>query len=528
MNSFYKRARAYVLTLLVAMALVYLVSPGVRSNVLDVVYRDMYDASGLSRVLHPGGIAVADFNGDGHEDILIAGVSGVRLYRNDGKARFTDVTRASGISGSWSPSGVFGDFDNDGCQDLYLTGSDVLYKNNCDGTFTDVTSDAGIWQHKSVASGAASATWGDYDNDGKLDLYVTNHGIFDYVDLGHATYTYDRNILYHNNGDGVFTDVTAQAGVSGVADCGVKPKTSSEIDIVNGVLKRSFQPVWFDFNNDGYSDLFVSTDEGFSPLYRNNKDGTFTEVTKRAGLCEIHSNMGIAVGDYNNDGNLDLYVTNGEPNNLWRNNGDGTFSDTVESTGLADVGLNGWGAAYLDYDNDGLQDVYVANGVKVEDGISSGLTPDKLYRNIGNGAYTDVAESVGVIGDDSKEKVALGDFDSNGFIDALVVTSTSASTDKSRLYMNRGNKNHWLTIRLIGTTSNRDGVGSVITVISNGMRQSRIVTAGESFQSQHSLWQSFGLGTSAEADTIEIRWPGNTVQTLKGVAANQRLTVVQE
>lgn len=488
-------------------------------------FTDVYLASGLTHVPHPGGVALSDYDGDGDLDVLFTG-DVTRLFRNDGTAHFEDVTKSAHVDYERVPMGIFADYDNDGCPDLFLTGLDMLLHNQCDGTFRDVSDTSGIARHGERHSGAANAAWADYDNDGDLDLYIANHGMFDYFPDKHPTYIFDANVLYRNDG-GKFTDVTARAGVSGVSTCGLKAKSSPALGKIFGQLKRSFQPVWFDYDSDGYPDLFVATDEGVSTLYRNNGNGTFSEATKQAGLCRINSNMGVAIGDYDNDGDPDLYVTNGGANYLWRNNGDGAFEEVAAAANAADQKHVGWGAAFVDFDNDMDLDLYVVNGLK--DSIVLEDTPtDAMYVNGGDGVFKEANEHYGVSGDDSKEKLAVGDLDGNGTVDAIVVSATDMTDDKSRLYLTEKKLNHWLQVRLIGRTLNRDAIGAVVTVVVGNVRMTRYVSAGESFQSQHSLWQNFGLGLARKADSIEVKWPGGGTQVLHDVEGDRVISITQQ
>lgn len=493
---------------------------------------DTFEQAGLSRRPQPGGASWTDYDHDGDLDLLLAG-GDVGLYRNTGQGTFTDVTRESGLGSRQAALGIFGDYNNDGCPDLYLAGRSVpesLYRNNCDGTFREVTAAAGM-ARKKEASGTVGAAWADYDNDGYLDLYVASYGYPDGPET--AEYTLDPNILYRSNGDSTFTDVTERAGVTGLTACGLPPMRFPHVKKVEGGLKRSFQPVWFDYNNDGRIDLFIATDSAVSPLYKNNGDGTFSEVTKEAGLCRVATNMGVTVGDYDTDGDLDLYTTNSGANFFWNNNGDGTFSEVAAETKTSDFLSVGWGVGFFDYDNDGDIDLFVANSVL--DSKFSRKSPgfgkygiDKLYENTGVGTFAEMGRKQGIFGTDPKKAAAFGDYDANGFIDIVVMSSSFAAEDKGRLYENRGNGNHWITVRLVGTKSNRDGVGTIITVASGAVRQTRQVTSGESYISQNSPWQTFGLGARRSADAIEIHWPSGVVQRLANVPANQILTVLEE
>jgi len=497
-------------------------------------FLDVLDSSGIKRETFLTGAAWADYDNDGYLDLLIAG-NKTRLYRNKGDGTFMETAEKAGILSEPTMSGVFGDYDNDGCKDIYLVGhglrQDHLYHNNCNGTFVDVSDTAKI--KKELYSGFGAA-WADFDNDGYLDLYVTSYGIPKKSDTNELLfYTHEPNVLYKNNGDGTFTDVTDKAGVSGMTTCyafdrklfkGTHPK--------GWPYKESFQPIWFDYNNDGKIDLFIATDAGISPLYRNDGNGTFTEVTKEAGLCRSGCWMGVTIGDYDTDGNMDIYITNVGANYLWHNNGNGTFSDVGAELGVADPRTLGWGTGFFDYDNDGNLDLYAVNGTvsiqtRIEDPEIGKVMLDKLYKNNGDGTFHDVAASEGIIGDYSKSAAAFGDYDNDGFTDIAVLTSYIIPDFRSHLYKNQGNKNHWITIQLIGTKSNRDAIGARVTLIVRGKKQIREVTAGSSFISQNSLWQTFGLGEAKIVDEIEIRWPSGIKRVLRHIKADYKLVVTE-
>jgi hypothetical protein len=498
--------------------------------------------SGIKLSRGTAGASWGDYNNDGYLDLLIlseTSTNGPVLYRNNGNGTFTDVTAHSGIKLDrtyWA--GVFGDYDNDGCEDIYFSGHqgvtggspDKLYHNNCDGTFTDVTASAGISDNLR----GRGAAWADYDNDGYLDIYVANYG----NNTDGSTYISEPNILYHNNGNGTFTNVTEKLGVTGYANCpGLTDRVSGSQKTI-GLYKQSFQPIWFDYNNDGLVDLYVSTDSDVSPLYRNNGNGTFTDVTASAGLCHVGSGMGVTVGDYDGSGNLSIYMTNTGPNFLWHNNGDGTFSFKARDLGLSDELQIGWGTNFFDYDNDGNLDLYVTNGDVVNrtnlDSKSHRLfqkvgktTIDRLFKNDGGGRFTEVGSQEGIYGDDAKEAAAFGDYDNDGFIDIFVATGFAKDKPLHRLYHNTPNGNHWLTVKLIGTKSNRDAVGAKLTLSSSGKKQVRQVISGSSYLAQNSLWQTFGLGKETKIDWLEIGWPSGIKQTLTDVKVDQKLVVTE-
>ncbi len=494
---------------------------------------DILDASGIKREVNLKGAAWADVNNDGFLDLLLVGEN-VKLYRNNGNGTFTDITEKSGLAGKSAMGGFFGDYDNDGCEDLFLTsyapGTGTLYDGNCDGTFRDVTQKAGINVKSSSQFGAA---WGDYDNSGYLSLYIANYGhpLRGNDDNKVTGYKYEENILYHNNGNGTFTNVIKKAGVSGVANCSFSVKNFKRY---NWSQKESYQPIWFDYDNDGKIDLFITTDDGVSPLYKNNGDGTFEDVTNRAGLCREGTGMGVSVGDLKNDGNMDIYVTNTGANYFWHNNGNGTFTELGAELKIADPRTIGWGSGFFDFNNDGFLDLYVANGTvlhknELQDPEVGKIKLDKLYKNNGNGTFSEVAAEMGISGDYPKGAAAFGDYNNDGFVDLVVLTNhTSFDDSRIKLYKNQGNQNHWLTIQLKGTKSNRDGIGARITLRSGGKTQIRDVIAGSSFLSQNSLWQTFGLGKESLAYSVEIKWPSGTKQVLNNIKADQKLVVTEK
>jgi len=496
-------------------------------------FKDVILNSGISSEYYSSGVSWSDYDRDGYLDLYLNG----KLYRNLGNGQFSDVTDQAKLKKTpLHAAGVFADYNNDGCPDLYVSNSsdqktintpglaDLFFLNNCDGTFTDITKKAGI----NDAYNSQGVAWGDFNNDGFLDLYVANFGT-----LVNSSYKYEPNILYKNNGDGTFTNITQKAGVTGETRCPNLIMKLPTVESIDGKqYKPSYQPIWFDYNNDGLLDLFVATDSLVSPLYRNNGNDTFTDVTYEAGLCRYGTGMGVTVGDYDNDGNLDLYVTNTGNNYLWRNNGDGTFSEVAYKANVADIG-QGWGTHFFDYDNDGDLDLYVANGAidrdkwKTDAEIKRRST-DIFYENIGNGKFIPVTREVGIYDQTIKRGAAFGDFNNDGFIDIYVVTFSYTGKVMHHLYQNQGNKNHWITIQLVGTKSNRDGVGAKVKVTAGGKSQIQQVISGSSFLSQNSLWLTFGLGRSKNINTIEISWPSGIKQTLTNIKADQKIVVSEK
>ena len=476
------------------------------------------------------GASWVDADSDGDLDLFSAN----KLYRNDAGV-FTDVEEVTNLTKPNSSSALFFDYDNDGCPDIYLSrygkdttnlfspgASDMLFHNTCHGLFVDVSAGAGITDSYH-GFGVAAA---DYDNDGFTDVYVANWGVM----LGSGdsgvtseTYRVEPNVLWRNNGNGTFTDATARAGVLGYTDCPNKPPLNA---------KLGYQPVWIDFNNDGLSDLFVATDFGISPLYKNNGDGTFTDVTFKAGLCVNgpSSNMGVAAADYDNDGDVDLYVTNGGKNDFWRNNGDGTFTDVVRDLNADDLGY-GWGVGFLDANNDGRLDIFVVNGnnnqaLLHDPSIKQDNTDELLLQNT-DGTFTAAGAISGLVGHEIKRGMAIGDYNGDGFADVFVASQNLPDGETNRFYRNTPNGNHWISLKLAGTKSNRDAIGATIKLTTTLGVQYRFVGAGSSYLSQNSLIQTFGLGKMAGIKDIEIHWPSGIIQHLTDLRTNMLHTIYE-
>ncbi|MBI5614196.1 VCBS repeat-containing protein [Candidatus Gottesmanbacteria bacterium] len=500
-------------------------------------YKNITTSAGIDRKVGDNGVSWGDYNGDGYDDLLIINTNkqGNRLYRNNKDGTFTNVAREAGIrSDIFGKVGVFGDYDNDGCEDLYIAvgnytyqneNQDILYHNNCNGTFTDVTQQAGI---KDSYHGSG-ASWVDYDNDGYLDLYVANFG----QKIGN-NWNAEPGLLYHNNKNGTFTEVAMSAGVTEGAKV-----TSIDAHFVDGKDNRlrtglSHQGVWFDYNNDGFQDLFVATDRGVSPLYKNNGNGTFTDstiatdVTEQAGLNFGGTNMGVAIGDYDNNGYLDIYTTNYADNYLWKNNGNGTFTEVGAQTHTADASAIGWGTAFLDGDNDGNLDIAVANGAVAETLLSPERTfttsIDSYFQNNGDGTFGRVTKRAGLENNFVSRGLAVSDFDHDGFPDLII----SNEEKPDALFHNLGNHNHWLEVKLEGTVSNRDAIGARLTLVANGKTQIREVSSGSSYASQNSLVQMFGIGKETNVSSLTIRWPSGKTTIKENITADQLIHITEK
>lgn len=486
-----------------------------------------------------------DYNNDGNLDIFLvnsgkscANPSKHRtdpdemnvLYRNNGDGTFKDVTQESGFEKNYGfgMGCVSADYDNDGYADLYLTnfGSNQLYRNNGDGTFSDMTTKAGVGDNR----WSVSASFGDYNFDGYLDLYVANY--LDYqietahpcilegvhIYCGPHEYPGAQDTLYRNNGDGTFSDVTDKSGVINAG--------------------KGMGVLFTDFNNDGRPDIFVANDAVEDFLYHNNGDGTFTDVAVSTGVAynsegRATASMGIANGDYDNDGLLDLFITNFslEVNSLFHNDGDGFYTMTTFESGLAESSFSqlGFGTQFLDADNNGTIDLFVANG-HVWDNVSE-ITSSLSYKqkcqffiNTGIGMFKDISEKVGEFFNQHvvARGTAIGDYDNDGDMDILV----SCSNDRPILLRNDSqNINNWLKIEVVGTKSNRDGIGSKVIVRTGDLAQVKEATCGGSYASGSELSLQFGLGTYSGMISIEVKWISGHIQRLKNMSANQVIRI---
>ena len=502
------------------------------------------------------GIAFYDYDNDGWLDIFI--VNGSRLegfpagtepishlFKNNRDGTFTDVTAKAGLAHSgWGQGVCVGDYDNDGWDDLFITyyGKNVLYHNNGDGTFTDVSQKAGV--AGKVTRWNTGCAFVDYDRDGRLDLFVAN-----YIDMDLATAPVPesgpclykgvmvacgppglqggKNILYHNNGDGTFTDVSEAAGI-------LRAKGTYGL----GVLT-------FDFDNDGWPDIYVANDSTSSALYHNKKNGTFEDVAVEAGCAlspdgKPQAGMGISAADYDLDGNLDLIKTNfaGDTPSLYHNLGGGAFEDATFAAGLgAHTQFLGWGCGFFDFDNDGWPDILICNGhvyPEVEQLKTEAGYPQRklLYHNQHNGHFADVSlqAGTGISEPVAARGCAFGDFDNDGNID-VVVNTVNSYPQLLRCASTLGN--NWITIRTIGTKSNRSGIGARLICTTHPAGEAKPhqqideVRSGGSYISQNDLRIHFGIGKAEKVDVLEIRWPSGQVDTVKDVKAN-RLIYVKE
>ncbi|MGD0011031.1 MAG: CRTAC1 family protein [Terriglobia bacterium] len=492
-----------------------------------------------------GGVGWIDYDQDGLMDLYFVQSTGTEwykpsrplrsaLYHNNGDGTFTDVTEKAGVGteGFYGQGVAVGDYDNDGYPDMLVTGygHTILYHNNGDGTFTDVTAKAGVADE---GNWSTSAGWFDYDKDGYLDLLICNyiqwspktnlwcgeHG------PGYRAYCHPDNYrgqrlkLYHNNHDGTFTDVSDVSGVG-------KPEA------------KGMGVVLADMNNDGWPDIMVANDTWPNFLFLNNHDGTFRDISFTSGVAasedgKYEAGMGVDAADIDGDGWLDIYVTHldFELNRLYRNNHDESFDDATFSSGLGNKAalLSGVSAKMFDYDNDGWIDIFQANGSMLDNihlyhNEVFWKEPKLMFRNLGVGKFEKVSEQLGA--DFMKPTVgrgaAVGDFDNDGDLDIAI----SNSNDFPQLLRNDGgNANHWLEVMLVGVKSNRDGRGAALKLVSEGFVEYRQAKGGMSYMSAQDPRIHFGLGQRKTVESLEITWPSGTVDKLAKVPIDQIITV---
>ena len=549
-----RRRRRLVIGGVTGLAIVaWLTSPRAADGIVALV--DVAEQAGLTLVNVHGdaakdyivdslgnGAAWVDYDNDGDVDALIVNGSTreriaeggdpmAALYRNDGRGRFTDVTSGSGLDRrGWGMGVCVADYDNDGFQDVYVTafGPNVLLRNAGDGTFADVTAAAGVGD----SAWSMNCAFGDYDLDGDVDLYVANYLTFDEETIparddsvcqhvGLDVYCGPRGLpgepdtLYRNDGDGTFTDVTRVAGINDPGYYGF------------GVL-------FSDLDNDGWPDIFVANDSVPNLWFHNNQDGTFSEEGLFRGLAlssdgREQAGMGVGAGDFNRDGQLDLLISNfsEDYNTLYQNGPPGGFTDV---TYQADLGTPswwrlGWGVGFVDIDNDGLLDAFVANGHVYPDvgTLNRGARyrqRNQLFRNVGGSRFRDISQGAGpgLRVEQSSRGAAFGDYDNDGDIDALVINMNDRPT---LLRNDTGGALHWLTLRLVGTDSNLDGIGARVQVTANGRTQTEEIRSGGSYLSHNDMRAHFGLGEATRVERVVIRWPSGLVETIAGLDVNR-------
>ncbi len=501
------------------------------------------------------GAAWGDYDNDGDPDLFLCNLAGPltmadheiqqspaanRLYRNNGNGAFTDVTAVSGLDDhGWSMGAAWGDSDGDGWLDLFVSnyGMNKLYRNRKDGTFEDVTQKAGIGNDRGFWTGVS---WSDYDLDGDMDVYVCGYVKYTFrpedrnrtagqyktvvpFTLNPSSYEPERNLLFRNNGDGSFHEVAEEAGVSNTAG-------------------RSLSAAWCDFNKDGHPDLYVANDISDNAMFMNQGDGTFTDVAESSWVADYRGAMGLAAGDWNNDGDMDIFITHwiAQENAMFDNllipmgpqNGFPRFSDIADRIGLGQIALDyiGWGTSFFDYDNDSRRDLFVVNGSTFqEESNPEHLIPMKnlLFWNQGEDGYYETGSVSGEVF--ARKAVGRGaafaDFDLDGDVDVVVVNHSSAPL---LLQNEGGNRNHWLRVRAQGKR-NRFGIGARVEVVTaGGRKQIDEIGAQSSYLSQNDSTAWFGLGNLSHAEQVFVRFPGGKIVELQDVAANQTLTVAEE
>ena len=488
-----------------------------------------------------------DYDGDGDLDIYLVNgaiqIDGEQdqtphnvLYRNNGDNTFTDVTTEAGVgSPAYGVGAAVGDYDNDGDIDLYVTnfGEDQLYRNNGDGTFTDVTTPAQVGN----SNWGTSCAFADVDNDGHLDLYVANYAAYApkddlrceergvHVYCGPHAYPAVHDTFYKNNGDGTFTDVSALSRPSDL------------------IPQHGLGVTFGDYDNDGDTDLYIANDQDPNFLFQNDGNGNFSpnfsEVALISGVCyndmgKEEAGMGTDFGDYDNDGWLDLTVSNyqTETNTVYHNH-DGTFfTDNTITSGIAEVthGYLGWGIKFFDYDNDGYQDIFVANGHLMDNitVLEKHVTyPQRnlLFRNLGDGRFANVvSETDGLALEKVSRGAAIGDYDNDGDLDILV---TNCNQRPDLLQNAIGNRNNWIQIQVVGEKSNRSGIGTKIKVVTGTHVQYWEVQSGGSYLSFHDLRAHFGVGKTERIDLLEIRWQGGHIDRGAHLPVNRKFLAVE-
>jgi hypothetical protein len=496
------------------------------------------------------GAVIFDYDNDGWADIFLPTGSTVEgfppdkaptghLYHNNHDGTFTDVTGQSGLAhAGWAQGGCVGDYDNDGYLDLLVTywGQNVLYHNNGDGTFTDVTAKAGL--KTSGDEWSTGCSFVDYDRDGKVDIFLSRYVDFSYdsvprpgqgqwcrwkginVMCGPRGLQPGVNALYHNNGDATFTDVSQRSGVFKTTGC------------------YGFTSLTADFDHDGWPDIYVACDSTAGLLYHNNHDGTFTEIGKKAGVAynedgSEQAGMGLSADDFTHSGYQDLVKTNfsDDTSTLYLNRGNNTFEDVTYSSGLGRIKTwLGWGVQFYDFDNCGWPGILIANGhVYPEvDGKALGTSyrePKVAYYNLHDGTFANITADAGLalIAQHSGRGMALGDLFNDGHQEALV----NNMNERPSLYYNTAPIGSWISLQLVGVKSNRAALGAEVTLEKGNDKREQEVRSGDGYISQSDLRLHFGLGKSAKAEKILIRWPSGLVETISDLPAN-RYYVVRE
>jgi hypothetical protein len=490
-----------------------------------------YDNDGWPDIFLPNGSTVEGFAGDK------AKAPTGHLYRNNHDGTFTDVTSRAGLARpGWGQGGCVGDYDNDGYLDLLVTywGQNVLYRNNGDGTFTDVTAKAGLkTAHDEWSTGCSFV---DFDRDGNVDIFVVRYVDFSYdsvprpgqgrwcqwkginVMCGPRGLRAGANVLYHNNGDGTFTDVSQKSGILNTAPC------------------YGFTSLTADFDHDGWPDIYVACDSTASILYHNNQNGTFTDIGKKAGVAynedgSEQAGMGLSADDFRHKSYQDIVKTNfsDDTPTLYMNRGENNFDDVTYSSGLGKIkNWLGWGVQFYDFDNSGWPGILIANGHVYPEVDGKGLgtsyrEPKVAYYNLRDGTFANITADAGLVLTEphSGRGMALGDLFNDGHQEALV----NNMNEKASLYYNTSPIGNWISLQLVGVKSNRAALGALVTVEQGSSnrendKHEKEVRSGDGYISQSDLRLHFGLGKSSRAEKITIRWPSGLVETLSDLPAN--------
>lgn len=471
---------------LIVLVLNFLISISLTAQ-FQAQFTNIAQTAGLTSISKNYGVSFADYDNDGDEDIFIARQSQANiLYQNNNDGTFTDVTEAAGLAFTGvCNTGIWGDLDNDGDLDLYIGNrilDNILYENNGDGTFTDITATAGV-----PGDGRAKTVmFGDIDDDGFLDIYVANPS--------------HDNQLYYNHGDMTFTNEVVERNANDT--------------------KISMGSVFFDYDVDGDLDLYLTHDaDQANILYNNDGTGHFTDVSAFSNTDYEGNGMGVDVGDVNNDGLMDIYITNLSYNTLLLNEGDGTFSDISFLAGVIDPGM-GWGTVIFDYDNDTWQDIYLTNDSYFAP------TPNVLYKNLGNNTFQNVSFNTPLASMFAGYGVATADLNRDGWLD--MVLANNGSQDAIEFFQNDNqNDNHWVQFKLESTTGNRSAIGARVEVRCEGQLFVDEVIAGSGYSSQNSLTLHFGLAAYDLIDSLTIRWSSGNVSVFERIATDTLYTIIE-
>ena len=525
-----------------------------QTEAAGITFRHTFGGEEKKFILEAKGGGAAFFDADNDGDLDLYAVNGSTLetyrqkagpgnvlYRNRGDGTFEDITAYAGVGDAgWGHGAAVGDIDNDGFRDLYVTnyGANVLYHNKGDGSFEDITDRAGVPGNQY----STSAAFFDADDDGDLDLYVAHYVLFDIEDVPDDATQAERcvflggvvycgpggmpgtgDVFYRNEGDGSFTDATVASG----------------IDAANDYYGLGVTPL--DYDGDGDLDIYVTNDATPNVLFQNEGSGTFTEVGLFAGVAfngdgDEEAGMGVDAGDYDDDGDPDLHVAHffSETNTLYRNEGDGSFTDATIVAGLAGPTRNkvGFASKFLDYDNDGDLDLFVANGhvyphISLIPAGSTYRQPNQLFRNDGGGKFADVSSQSGpgLLIEKTSRGACFGDYDNDGDPDIFVLDMNDLPT---LLRNDGGNARNWLTVQVFGDPANRDGVGTKIRLVAGGKALHRMVNGASSYMSHSDIRVHFGLGKQQRIEQVELTWPDGTIQSIRDLPVNRLLVVHQD